>query len=238
MGAASGVGGPTQVNRRTLWRRMGWLIAVLPSMTSAVPDAIDELHTVERLKPNLDHGAQLFQVCAACHGSDGEGASDGTVPAIAGQHFRVLVKQLVDYRHDQRWDIRMEHFTDRHHIAGPQELADLSAYVAALPPMGGKGYGDGENIAHGARVYLTLCASCHGATGAGNAASRVPRLAGQHFVYLERQLYDAVDGRRPNMGGEHARRLKRLDRADILGVADYLSRLLPEPRTQSGPGRT
>ena len=219
------------MNRQSYLRRVGWVIAFfLPLMTSAVPVANDELLSVERLKPNLDHGAELFEVCAACHGSDGGGSSDGSVPAIAGQHFRVLVKQLVDYRHHQRWDIRMEHFTDHHHLAGPQEVADLAAYVAALPPTGGKGYGDGENLAQGARLYLALCASCHAPTGAGNAASRVPRLAGQHFAYLERQLYDAVDGRRPNMGAKHARLLSRLDRTDILGVADYLSRLLPEPR--------
>jgi hypothetical protein len=50
-------------------------------------------------------------------------------------------------------------------------------------------------------------------------------------------MYDAVDGRRPNMAGDHARRLSRLDREDILGVADYLSRLLPQAQQQNGPGR-
>jgi cytochrome c553 len=225
-----------QIDKRSPWRHSKWLSAILPLMAIAVPNASDDLLTAERVKPNLEHGAELFEVCAACHGADGAGISDGTVPAIAGQHFRVVLKQLVDYRHDQRWDIRMEHFTDRHRLAGPQDVADLAAYVAALPPTAGKGYGDGANVAHGARVYLSLCASCHGPTGAGNGVSYVPRLAGQHFVYLERQLYDAVDGRRPNMSGEHARRLSRLDREDLLGVADYLSRLLPPPQQPDGPG--
>ena len=225
------------MSRRGYWRYTGWLNAFLPLMAIAVPNVSDELATAQRVKPDFVRGAQLFELCAACHGADGGGTSDGTIPAIAGQHFRVVVKQLVDFRHDRRWDIRMEHFTDHHHITGPQEVADLAAYIAALPPAGGKGYGDGTSVTHGARVYLSLCASCHGPTGAGNGASYVPRLAGQHFAYLERQLYDAVDGRRPNMGGEHARRLSRLDREDILGVADYLSRLLPPPQQQDGPGR-
>jgi cytochrome c553 len=225
------------MNRRTCWRHVVWIIASLPLVTMAVPDANNEFLAAERLKPDVAHGADLFETCAACHGPDGGGASDGSVPAIAGQHFRVLVKQLVDFRHDRRWDIRMEHFTDRHRLAGPQELTDLAAYIESLPRTGNKGYGDGENVAHGARVYFNLCASCHGPTGAGDAASLVPRLAGQHFAYLERQMYDAVDGRRPNMGGDHARRLSRLDREDILGVADYLSRLLPQAQQQNGPGR-
>jgi hypothetical protein len=39
------------------------------------------------------------------------------------------------------------------------------------------------------------------------------------------------------MGGEHTRRLNRLDREDILGVADYLSRLLPRSQQQDEPRR-
>src|SRR5512144_228595 len=68
-----------------------------------------------QLEPNLAHGAELFQSCAACHGPDGRGTPDGEVPAIAGQHGSVLLKQLTDFRHEQRWNERMQHFTDRHH---------------------------------------------------------------------------------------------------------------------------
>ena len=108
-------------------------------MAIAVPNARDELLTAQQVKPNFEHGAELFEVCAACHGADGAGTSDGTVPAIAGQHFRVVLKQLVDYRHDQRWDIRMEHFTDRHRLAGPQEVADIAALYRRAPPHSRQG---------------------------------------------------------------------------------------------------
>lgn len=39
------------------------------------------------------------------------------------------------------------------------------------------------------------------------------------------ELYDAVDGRRPDFSAPHIRLLARLDRDDIAGVADYISRL-------------
>ena len=65
-------------------------------------DARAELLQAARLTPNAAHGATLFETCAACHGRDGLGTSDGTVPAIAGQHGSVLLKQLVDFRHNQR----------------------------------------------------------------------------------------------------------------------------------------
>jgi cytochrome c553 len=77
----------------------------------------------------------------------------------------------------------------------------------------------------GAASYSHLCRGCHGVGAQGNAAHAVPRLAGQHYEYLRRQIYDAVDGRRPNFSPAHLHLLARLDRDDIQAVADYLSRL-------------
>jgi len=62
------------------------------------------------LEPDLAHGAELYQTCAACHGPDGRGTEDGEIPAIAGQHGSVLLKQLTDFRHEQRWNDMAEKF--------------------------------------------------------------------------------------------------------------------------------
>jgi len=59
------------------------------------------------LEPDLQRGAELYETCAACHGPDGRGTDDGEIPAIAGQHGSVLLKQLTDFRHEQRWNERM-----------------------------------------------------------------------------------------------------------------------------------
>jgi hypothetical protein len=61
----------------------------------------------------------------------------------------------------------------------------------------------------------------------GDSAHVVPKIGGQHFEYLRRQIYDAVDGRRPGFPASHVRLLARLDHDDIVGVADYLSRIAP-----------
>jgi cytochrome c553 len=68
------------------------------------------------------------------------------------------------------------------------------------------------------------CAVCHGSSGGGSEDGDVPRLAGQHYEYLLRQMYDAVDGRRPNFSRSHVRLLARLERADLVGLADFLAR--------------
>jgi hypothetical protein len=42
-------------------------------------------------------------------------------------------------------------------------------------------------------------------------ATAVPKIGGQHYEYLRRQIYDAVDGRRPGLPASHVRLLARLD---------------------------
>src|SRR6202050_1316585 len=86
------------------WTRV--LIVLLASQACASSETQDEFQAVLRAKVDASHGQVLFETCARCHGADGAGAADGSVPAIAGQHFRVLARQLVDYRHDLRWDVR------------------------------------------------------------------------------------------------------------------------------------
>src|ERR1700694_4479008 len=97
----------TRLKSNTL-RPLRWVIvAALPLVAHGASIAQQEYDSVLRSKADLVRGEKLFETCAACHGTNGAGASDGTVPAIAAQHFRVLAHELVDYRHDKRWDLRM-----------------------------------------------------------------------------------------------------------------------------------
>ena len=178
-------------------------------------------------EPNADRGAHLYAPCASCHGADGNGTADGSVPRIAGQLESVVRKQLGDFRGGRRSDFRMTEFADRHHLGTVQDLADLAAYVSRLQASGARGIGDGTRATAGALLFGARCASCHGADGRGNDAKVVPRLAGQHYSYLVRQMYDAVDGRRQTLPQLHANRIEPLDFAQVRGIADYLSRIEP-----------
>jgi cytochrome c553 len=218
-----------------MWNhRLKALLAALPPAAAAllpvahgaaVPE--QEYQAALHGTPDIVHGETLFSTCAACHGPDGAGARDGSVPAIAGQHFRVIVHELIDYRHDKRWDLRMQHFTDAHHLSETQDFTDLAAYISGLPPTASSTTGDGLYAQHGAVLFARLCASCHGAQAEGDDSKGIPRLAGQHYEYLLRQMHDALEGRRPNFPQAHVHLLQRFDRQDLVGVADYLSRLVP-----------
>lgn len=210
------------------------ICASVPVNANEGDDARKELMEAAGLTPNLTHGAALFETCAACHGRDGLGTSDGSVPAVAGQHGSVLLKQLVDFRHNQRWDERMQHFSDRHHLANAQELTDVTGYIASLRRFAPRpnAVGTGEYLQQGASVYFRVCEACHRSLGQGDLLYFRPRLAGQHYQYLLKQLDDIASGARPSMHPAHAERIRVLSQTERMGIADYLSRMSPDLSSQ------
>ena len=200
-------------------------LALASRLLGAVSPSKQEFGEAVHTRASIDRGAELFRSCAACHGSAGGGVASGLVPRIGGQLASVLQKQLTDYRHDRRWDSRMEVASDQHHLADAQAIADVTAFISQLRPREPSGHGSGESLVHGADSYASACARCHGGAAEGDAEHSIPSLAAQHYEYLRRQIYDAMDGRRPNFSQKHIRLLARLDPDDIAAICDYLSRL-------------
>ncbi len=220
----------------TVIRRIAYLMVLLPTFASAAQTARSEYAAALKAKPDPVRGEQLFGQCISCHGADGAGEANGSTPRIAGQHFRVLAKQIVDFRYGKRWDFRMEGMADRHHLANAQDIADVSAYVSQLEQPGKRGIGSGEFAEMGAAIFAKQCQSCHGAQAQGDAGTGVPRLAGQHYAYLMRQMYDAVDGRRPALPQLHTKRIAPLDFEQVRAVSDFLARIGWEP-SDAGAGQ-
>ena len=108
------------------------------------------------LKPDLENGIEVYEVCAACHLTEGWGRPDGTFPQLAGQHKGVLIKQLADIRAKNRDNPTMYPFALPESIGDAQALADVVAYIEKLPmnPENGKGpwakgtpeYAQGEKL--------------------------------------------------------------------------------------------
>jgi cytochrome c553 len=191
--------------------------------------AILEFRAAIELEPDLRHGAELYVACAECHSVDGGGSPDGRVPAIAEQHVSVVVKQLVDFRHDRRWNERMQDASKRHELAGSQDLLDVATYVESmrrLAPRGG-GRGGGAAMFRGQLVYYRDCSGCHGPLGEGELLHLWPRLAGQHYQYLLNQLNETAAGGRPGMDDAHVGLIGALSPDERAAVADFLSRLSP-----------
>ena len=204
----------------------GVALAATPQVPAASPPQL-QVSAVLLLKSDSTRGQELFVECAKCHEADGSGAAHGDTPAIAGQHRNVIIKQLVDFQNGTRWDVRMERVAGQHRLPLQQDFADVASYVASMPTQPTADVGDSELREHGRVVYTAHCASCHGAAAAGSNARLVPRLAGQSYQYLLRQMHNTVENRRPNQAGRHVAVFRRFARDEFLGTADYLSRLPP-----------
>lgn len=168
------------------------------------------------------------QVCAACHGVDGNSATSAN-PSIAGLNAEYINKQLTEFKSGARQNAIMAGM-----VAGlsPQDMLNLSAYFSAQQAKPGTA-GDKELALLGQKIYrggvqgtgVPACASCHGAQGKGIPA-QFPRLAGQHADYTYAQLNAFRLGERSNDPAKMMRSIAvKMTDADMKAVAAYIQGL-------------
>ena len=80
---------------------------------------------------NAESGkAKAAQVCAACHGPDGNKPTGPDFPILAGQHVDYLQQALADYKSGKRNNPIMKGFAAT--LSG-KDMDDLSAWFASQP---------------------------------------------------------------------------------------------------------
>lgn len=135
-------------------------------------------------------GKEKAQVCAACHGPDGNSPS-GQYPSLAGQGEPYLIKQLKAYKSGERENAIMQGQAAN---LSEQDMQDLAAFFSEQSVETGQVKPDlveaGERIYRGGDVEkgIPACAGCHGPAGQGIDAAAFPALAGQQPAYTESQL--------------------------------------------------
>jgi cytochrome c553 len=78
---------------------------------------------------NAESGkAKAAQVCAACHGPDGNKPSAPDQPVLAGQYYDYLVRALSDYKAGHRTNGIMKGFAA---TLSKQDIEDLAAWFAS-----------------------------------------------------------------------------------------------------------
>jgi cytochrome c553 len=81
---------------------------------------------------NLEAGkAKAAEVCAACHGADGNSPSPD-FPKLAGQHRDYLAKALRDYKSSARKNAIMQGFAA---ALTADDIDNLAAYYSAQPAV-------------------------------------------------------------------------------------------------------
>jgi len=222
----------------------GFLVVAMPARGADAPEATAaevakaEYAQVMALEPNVDNGRKVYLTCAVCHSPEGWGTSDGSYPQIAGQLRTVIIKQLADIRARNRDNPLMYPFSVPRILGGPQNVADVAAYVATLPMTADNGKGPGVDLELGAELYQTHCQNCHGKAGEGNEQEHLPQIAGQHFNYLMRQFNAIRSGRRKNSDPEMVKQIQQFTPRDQMAVLDYTSRLSPPEGKVAAAGWT
>ncbi|HSH85857.1 MAG: cytochrome c [Methylophilus sp.] len=198
---------------------IGLTIAIQPAFAeeAATTEAAPEVNSPDKVVQN---------VCAACHGADGNSVIT-TNPKLAGQHPEYLLKQLSNFKDGSRANAVMSGMAS---ALSQEDMEGIAKYFSnqsiklAKAKENGKG-SLGEKIYRGgiAANKVPACAACHGVTGAG-LPKQFPRLAGQHTDYTVQQLRTFRTGERANAPMMMAIAAKMSD-AEMQAVADYIQGL-------------
>jgi len=172
------------------------------------------------LAQDVDAGRKKAEACAACHGPNGN-STQPQIPILAGQNFRYLYFELRDFKEGRR----------KHPIMDPlvaslskEDMFDLAAYFAAQTPVSTQFSPDPAKAAKGkAKAEEVLCTMCH--LGRFKGQNEIPRVAGQHYEYIVKQLHDFRAQRRTNDAGNMTSVAKTLSDTDIDDLAQYIAGL-------------
>ncbi len=152
--------------------------------------------------------------CLLCHGIDGESSSE-LFPKLAAQNAAYIARQLASFKSGARKSTAMQGMVKD---LSEADMKALGEYFSRKPATAHE-LRDPDLAAVGRYVYaqgnrfsgVAACAGCHGPDAAGSA--ELPRLAGQHALYIENRI------------GEFSRRERASDNAVMHAVAEKMTEL-------------
>ncbi|MED7827909.1 cytochrome bc1 complex diheme cytochrome c subunit [Streptomyces chiangmaiensis] len=173
----------------------------------------------------IEEGKKLYRVgCASCHGTGGQGSSDG--PSLVG-----VGAAAVDF---QVGTGRMPAATSQ----GPQvpkkknfysqaQIDQLAAYISSLGagpavPTKNDYSPEGADIAKGGELFRTNCAQCHNFTGKGGALTHgkfAPSLDG----VAPKHIYEAMQTGPQNMPSFPDTTLSQQNKKDIIAYLNAVN---------------
>ncbi|HJP31638.1 MAG TPA: c-type cytochrome [Candidatus Latescibacteria bacterium] len=149
---------------------------------------------------DMERGEELYELCAQCHGGAGEGDQTVAAPSIAGLDQWYLEAQLDKFRQgmrgmhpDDATGLRMRPMAVT--LIHEGDVADVSAYVANMPPVLPPPVNSGGDVTRGKALYV-VCATCHGPQATGDVKQKAPPLVRSSDWYLLTQLQKFKSGLR------------------------------------------
>lgn len=209
-------------------------LLLLVAVTSTLPAAAALAQTPAG-KPDLAKAESIVkEVCAACHGQDGNSATPVN-PNLAGQHAEYITLQLTHFQTGIRVNPVMQGMAAP---LKPEDMKALGIYFSQQKPKG-LAAKDAALVTAGQKLYrggdstigMPACAACHSPNGAG-IPKNYPRLAGQYADYTYAQLRAFRTGERgadkegkDTNGKIMAAIAARMTETEMKALAEYASGL-------------
>jgi cytochrome c553 len=216
--------GRTGARRQRYWAALGLILAAVLAGKAHAED--------ERAASRGSLQAKL-SYCKDCHGPSAQGyLGYFPIPRLAGQQTEYLENQLQAFIEHRRTNNVMFNVA---HALSPSMIGALAANFRELnpPPAGG---GPRQLVAEGKRIFedgvpeanVAACAACHGPAATG--VREIPRLAGQLYPYLVKELINwgrerGQNPAKPDTSAVMSPVAHSLTRAQVEAVSAYLSYL-------------
>jgi ubiquinol-cytochrome c reductase cytochrome c subunit len=165
----------------------------------------------------IDEGKKLYSVgCASCHGTGGEGTTDG--PSLVGVGAAAVDFQVATGRMPAQQPGAQ--IPKKKNIYSQAEIDQLAAYIASLGagpavPTKNQYSPEGADIAKGGELFRTNCAQCHNFVGKGGALSE-----GKYAPSLEdvdpKHIYEAMQTGPQNMPSFPDTTMSEKNKKDII----------------------
>lgn len=159
-------------------------------------------------------------ICAACHTATGN-STNPMYPILAGQTARYLYLQLKDFKAGRRHDPSMDPIAA---TLSPEDMLALAEWFSKQKQTPNGFTPDPAKVDAGRKkAEADLCSMCH--LGNFSGQNEIPRVAGQHYAYIRKQLDDFRAKRRTNDGGNMTSVAATLTDAEIDNLAQYVANL-------------
>ncbi|MDQ8701438.1 c-type cytochrome [Streptomyces sp. LHD-70] len=172
----------------------------------------------------IDEGKKLYAVgCASCHGTGGQGTSDG--PSLVGVGAAAVDFQVGTGRMPAQQPGAQ--VPKKKNIYTQAEIDQLAAYVAALGagpsvPTDKQYNPEGADIGKGGELFRSNCAQCHNFTGEGGALTH-----GKFAPTLEdvspKHIYEAMQTGPQNMPSFPDTTMPEKEKKDIIAYIDAVN---------------
>ncbi|MFE2531140.1 c-type cytochrome [Streptomyces sp. NPDC059371] len=172
----------------------------------------------------ITEGQKLYSVgCASCHGTGGQGSSDG--PSLVGVGAAAVDFQVGTGRMPAQQPGAQ--IPRKKVIYTQAEIDQLAAYIASLGagpaiPTKNQVSPEGADIAKGGELFRSNCAQCHNFTGKGGALTHgkfAPSLEGVD----PKHIYEAMQTGPQNMPSFPDTTLTEKNKQDIIAYLDAVN---------------